>query len=200
MTVATLSIIENLNEEQIEIVNRIRGPLLVTAGPGSGKTLAIIRRVAMLIQQGVPAQSIIAVTFTNRAAKEMKERLSVLMGDTSEKVFVGTLHLLGLRIIQENTTKRFLIYNRSEQIGLLMSLLQISKTKAMDLADQISYTKNLNIGPSGQLREPFERYQAAMMEQRALDFDDLILKPIELLDNPDLLQKYRDNIHHIIVD
>lgn len=200
MTLATLSIIENLNEEQIEIVNRIRGPLLVAAGPGSGKTLAIIRRVAMLIQQGVPAQSIIAVTFTNRAAREMKERLSVLMGDTSEKVFVGTLHLLGLRIIQENTTNRFLIYNRSEQIGLLMSLLQISKTKAMDLADQISYTKNLNIGPSGQLRGPFERYQAAMMEQRALDFDDLILKPLELLDNPDLLQKYRDNIHHIIVD
>jgi DNA helicase II / ATP-dependent DNA helicase PcrA len=200
VTLSTLSIIEGLNERQIEVVKRTIGPLLVVAGPGSGKTLAIVRRIAHLIQQAVPPESILAVTFTNRAAREMRERLRDLLGAASAKVFVGTLHLLGLTIIRENTTSGFVIYSREEQVELLGPLLQGSKAKAKDIADEISYVKSRAMGPSGNLKEVFERYQAAMMDQKAFDFDDLIIKPIEMLDNPELLIKYRDRFKHIIID
>jgi superfamily I DNA/RNA helicase len=200
VTLSTLSIIEDLNERQIEVVKRITGPLLVVAGPGSGKTLAIVRRIAYLIQQAAPPESILAVTFTNRAAREMRERLYGFLGTTSSKVFVGTLHLLGLTIIRENTSNGFVIYNREEQAKLLRPLLQGSKAKATDIADEISYVKNLAMDPSGNLKEVFEQYQEAMMDQKALDFDDLIIKPIEILDNTELLKKYRDRFKHIIID
>lgn len=123
MTLSTLSITEGLNERQIEVVKRTTGHLLVVAGPGSGKTSAIVRRISRLIQQGVSPKSVLAVTFTNRAAKEMRERLFALMGATLQEMFVGTLHLLGLRIIRENTTDRFVVYSREEQVGLLKSFI-----------------------------------------------------------------------------
>lgn len=200
MTLSTLSIIEDLNEKQIEVVKRIAGPLLVVAGPGSGKTLAIVRRIAYLIQQAAPPESILAVTFTNRAAREMRERLHGFLGTASSKVFVGTLHLLGLTIIRENTSVGFVVYNREEQMKLLRPLLQDSKAKAMDMADEISYVKNLAMDPSGTLKEVFERYQEAMTNQGALDFDDLIIKPIKILDNTELLKKYMDRFKHVIID
>ena len=200
MTLSTLSITEGLNERQIEVVKRTTGHLLVVAGPGSGKTLAIVRRISHLIQQGVSPKSVLAVTFTNRAAKEMRERLFALMGATLQEVFVGTLHLLGLRIIRENTTDGFVVYSREEQVGLLKSLFQISKAKAMDFADKISYVKSLTVDPQDNLKEAFGQYQTAMMEQKALDFDDLILKPVEMLDNPKMHNKYRDSFRHIMID
>jgi superfamily I DNA/RNA helicase len=200
MTLSTLSITEGLNERQMEVVKRTTGHLLVVAGPGSGKTLVIVRRILHLIQQGVSPEGILAVTFTNRAAKEMRERLYALMGVTLQKVFVGTLHLLGLRIIRENTTDRFVIYSREEQVGLLKSLFQISKAKATDIADEISYVKNLTVDPPDNLKEAFEQYQTTMMERKALDFDDLILKPVEMFGNPKLLKKHRDSFSHIIID
>ncbi len=197
---STVSKTEGLNERQIDVVKRTTGPLLVVAGPGSGKTLAIIRRIAGLIEQGVPPESILAVTFTNRAAREMRERLFALLGVTSYKVFVGTFHLLGLRIIRENTKNEFVVYNREEQVGLLKSLLQASKGKAKDIADEISRTKSLAISPSDELKKVFEKYQATMVANKALDFDDLILKPIHMLDNSSQLKKHRDRFHHIIID
>lgn len=200
MTLSTVSKTEGLNERQIDVVKRTTGPLLVVAGPGSGKTLAIIRRIAGLIQQGVTPESILAVTFTNRAAREMRERLFGLLGATSYKVFVGTLHLLGLRIIRENTTNGFVVFNREEQVGLLQSLLQVSKAKATDIADEISHIKGLALDPSSELKEIFEQYQTTMMANKALDFDELILKPIRMLDNSSQLKKYSDSFHHIIID
>ena len=200
MTLSTLSIIDDLNEGQVEVVKRTTGPVLVVAGPGSGKTLAIVRRIAHLIHRAVSPESILAVTFTNRAAREMRERLHAFLGATSQKVFVGTLHLLGLRIIRENTAKGFVVYNREEQVDILRPMLQGSKEKARDVADEISYIKSLAVNPSGSLKELFERYQSAMLDQQALDFDDLILRPTEMLDNSELLKKYRDRFRHIIID
>lgn len=200
MTLSTVSKTEGLNERQIDVVKRTTGPLLVVAGPGSGKTLAIIRRIAGLIRQGVTPESILAVTFTNRAAREMRERLFTLLGATSYKVFVGTLHLLGLRIIRENTTNGFVVFNREEQVGFLKSLLQVSKAKATDIADEISHIKSLAIDPASEMKETFEQYQTMMMANKALDFDDLILKPIPMLANSSQLKKYRDRFHHIIID
>lgn len=200
MALSTASMTEGLNERQIEAVKRTTDPLLVVAGPGSGKTLTIIRRIAHLIQQGIPPEGIIAVTFTNRAAREMRERLYALLGAISYKVFVGTFHLLGLRILRENTTNRFVVFNREEQTDILKLLFHISNAKAMDLADEISQIKGRAAEPSQELREVFDKYQTRMISQNALDFDDLILKPIQLLDNKDLLKRYRDNFRHVIVD
>lgn len=200
MTLSTSSIMEGLNERQIEAVKSITGPLLVVAGPGSGKTLTIIRRIAHLIHKGVSPENILAVTFTNRAAREMRERLHALLGVIAYSVFVGTFHLLGLRIIRENTTNKFVIYNREEQADVLQPLLHVSKAKAMEIADKISYIKSRATEPSQELKEVFEKYQTRMTSQNALDFDDLILKPTQLLDNADLLKRYRDNFRHVIVD
>jgi DNA helicase-2/ATP-dependent DNA helicase PcrA len=183
VALSNLSITEGLNESQIEVVNRINGPVLVVAGPGSGKTMAIVRRISRLVHQGVSPESILAVTFTNRAAREMMDRLHTLLGATAQRVFVGTLHLLGLRIIRENTTTGFVVFNREEQVGLLRPLLQDPKIKAMDIADEISHVKSLAMDPPCSLKSVFEGYQAAMMAQKALDFDDLILTHLPQFDS-----------------
>jgi DNA helicase II / ATP-dependent DNA helicase PcrA len=162
--------------------------------------MAIVRRISRLVHQGVSPESILAVTFTNRAAREMMDRLHTLLGATAQRVFVGTLHLLGLRIIRENTTTGFVVFNREEQVGLLRPLLQDPKIKAMDIADEISHVKSLAMDPPCSLKSVFEGDQAAMMAQKALDFDDLILKPLEMLDNPALLGQYRERFRHIIID
>lgn len=200
MALSTLSITEGLNKGQIEVVNKVTGPVLVVAGPGSGKTLAIIRRISHLVYQGISPESILAVTFTNRAAREMRDRLCALLGAPSQRIFVGTLHLLGLRIIRENTTNGFLVFGREEQVSLLRPLIKDFKAKAIDIAGRISYVKSLAIDPPCNLKEVFELYRSAMVEQNALDFDDLILRPAELLDDPALLKQYRERFRHIIVD
>lgn len=194
------SITECLNEGQAEVVKRTTGPVLVVAGPGSGKTLAIVRRISHMVQQGVSPESILALTFTNRAAREMKDRLDSLTSTGSQKVFVGTLHLLGLRIVRECSGNGYVVYDREEQVNLLRTLLKGSNQRADDMADRISYAKSLIEDPCNDIETIFHEYQAALLARKALDFDDLILKPVEMFDNPVLLKKYRDRFRHIIID
>jgi len=190
------------------------GPVLVVAGPGTGKTLTMVRRIAYLVHQGVKPESILAVTFTNRAAREMKERAAALLGQSAGAVLIGTFHLLGLLIIQDNRPDDFSICDRDEQIELLKQLVGGSARRARQAAGHISRIKNyLEPGnpPSSSVsggrdgvdvdqRELYNAYQAALRERNAFDFDDLILKPLEILADSRIAQSYRDRYRFLIID
>lgn len=208
MTSCKLPFFNGLNESQKKAVMHAEGPALIVAGPGTGKTLTIVRRIAYLINQGVNPENILAVTFTNRAAKEMKERTNALLGKDSGKIFIGTFHLLGLRILRDALSSSFVIYNRDEQINLIKPLTQDSVTKAQQAAEKISRIKNFIEDADDVIKGIYEEYQSALMKNSALDFDDLILKPIEMFSaegglcppSESPLTKYRDRFRYIIVD
>ncbi|MEW6067569.1 MAG: UvrD-helicase domain-containing protein [Nitrospirota bacterium] len=191
--------LKGINDSQKQAVMTTEGPMLIIAGPGTGKTLTIIHRLAYLINQGVKPENIFAITFTNRAAKEIKERAGTLLGRNSVGVFIGTFHLLGLRILKDMLTGNFVIYNRDKQVNLLKPLMQGSITKAQQAADRISRIKNFLGDMDDEIKEVYEKYQSELMKNSALDFDDLILKPIEILSS-DVAGKYMDSFNYIMVD
>jgi len=208
-------IFDGLNEAQKAAVTTTAGPVLVIAGPGTGKTLTMVRRIVYLVHQGVQPESILAVTFTNRAAREMKERTAALLGQSAGAVFIGTFHLLGLLIIQDNRSDDFSICDRDEQIELLKPLVGGSARKARQVAGHISRIKNylepdnpssLTVfgggrdGVDADQRELYNAYQAALRERNAFDFDDLILKPLEILVDSRIAQSYRDRYRFLIID
>lgn len=194
-----------LNDAQKQAVEAVHGPVLVVAGPGTGKTLTITRRIAYLIEQGVKPDAILATTFTNRAAREMKERVTALLGDAGHGVFIGTFHLLGLCIIKEQHDGEFTLLNRDEQIGLLQELMQGSKKEARQACERISRKKNFSGAAEFADDAPapgdiFTSYQAALERRKAVDFDDLISIPIELLERGDRASHYKGKFQHVIVD
>lgn len=194
------NIFHGLNNSQKEAVRAVDGPVLVVAGPGTGKTLTICRRIAYLISQGIRPENILAVTFTNRAAREMRERIESLLGRHAERLFMGTFHLFGLRIIQDSLPDNFAIYNRDEQIELIKPIVKGSGLKSHQVAERISRIKNLMEEADDGIKGIYEDYQSNLKKNSALDFDDLILKPIELFGNSEMLAKYRDTFKYIIVD
>lgn len=194
------SLFNGLNEAQESAVRTTEGPVLVVAGPGTGKTLTIVRRIAYLIHRGTNPANIAAVTFTNRAAKQMREMADALFGKDSGGIFIGTLHLLGFTILRDNLPESHTIYSRDEQLDLLKSLLKGSGIKAQDAADRISRIKSLMEDAGHEMKGIFDAYQSALSENRALDFDDLIIRPVELLSDCLLLNKYRGRFRHVIVD
>jgi DNA helicase-2/ATP-dependent DNA helicase PcrA len=194
-----LNIFNGLNEAQKQVVTATQGPVLVVAGPGSGKTLTIVRRIAYLIHQEVRPENILAVTFTNRAAREMQERAAALLGRETEGVFIGTFHLLGLRIVKDTLPDHFVLYNREEQVDLLKALLKGTAKEARQKAEEISRIKGGG-GCSEKIDEIYETYQSSLTKKSAFDFDDLILKPIEILNSDGMLEKFRDKFRYIIVD
>ena len=203
-------IFNGLNDAQKQAVTTTLGPVLVVAGPGTGKTLTIVRRIAHLIHQGVKPENILAVTFTNRAAREMKERVTALLGDACRGIFIGTFHLLGLRIISDHRTDDFTIVNREEQIELLKELVKGPKKKARQVCERISRIKNFleaaenpleaDDGGSREFNDIFKSYHAALKHRNAVDFDDLVKTPIELLEDNDKAQIYKERFQYIIVD
>ncbi len=193
-----LNVFNGLNEAQEHAVTATQGPVLVIAGPGTGKTLTIVRRIAYLIHQGIKPENILAVTFTNRAAREMLERSAALLGRAADGVFIGTFHLLGLRIIRDTRPDNFILYSREEQIDLLKGLLKGSVKEARKRAEEISRMKGGYF--SGKIIEIYESYQSSLEKNAAFDFDDLILKPIEILSSGSIRQKFRDKFRYIVVD
>ncbi|MEW6587101.1 MAG: UvrD-helicase domain-containing protein [Nitrospirota bacterium] len=185
-----------MNEAQRKAVLTTEGPVMIVAGPGTGKTLTITRRIAYLIRQGVNPGKILAVTFTNRAAREMRERAESLLGKEAMGVFIGTFHLLGLRIIQDVLPGEFIILNRDDQAEILKPLLKGSGIKVHRAAEIISRMKNLLEEPDQKMKEIYTEYQSLLTAKSALDFDDLILRPIEILAD----QTYRSGFTHIMVD
>ncbi len=197
------------------------GPVLVVAGPGSGKTRVLTHRVAYLIKHhNVPPHRIMAVTFTNKAAREMKERLHRLLGRQLRQITLGTFHATCVRILRREAQhlpyeSDFVIYDDRDQVGLISQCL-----KELDLDDKefspraiqnaISRAKSQLIGPSEYVPQSYRyeaaarvyrRYQQLLLENNALDFDDLLMVTVQLLRrSEEVLQKYQEFYRHILVD
>jgi len=211
-----------LNPRQQEAVNYVGGPLLVLAGAGSGKTSVITRKIAYLVQQcGVRAQYIVAVTFTNKAAREMKERVtSLLRGSEGRGLTVSTFHNLGLNIIRKEYARLgykpgFSIFDESDIKALLTDIMQ-KEYAGDDGADEIKHMigawKNDLILPPQALEEArnpreqtaaivYAAYQRTLKAYNALDFDDLILLPVKLFqEHADILEKWQNRVRYLLVD
>ncbi len=185
MSLNDSQILDGLNESQRKAVTTLDRPLLIVAGPGTGKTLTIVRRIAWLLSRGVKPESILAVTFTNRAAREMRERTEALLGGDDSRIFIATLHLLGLKIIQAFSRDDFTVYSREEQVELLKTLSKKSNRRASDLVEKFSRHKNRIAPLDEELQGLFDEYEAMLKNNHAVDFDDLILMPIRILEqNP----------------
>ncbi len=210
-----------LNREQKEAVMSIEGPCLILAGAGSGKTRVLTYRTAYLIEKGVPEENILLSTFTNKAAGEMKERISNLLG-TEHSIFISTFHALCAKILRIEgerigIPRNFLIYGTQDQkdaVKEAFNLLGISlkEYKPASVLATISQAKNELINEleypqfaRGHFQEVVSKvyiiYQKILKENGALDFDDLILKTVELFKkNQDVLEKYQNKFKYILVD
>lgn len=214
---------QRLNDRQAEAVKYIDTPLLVLAGAGSGKTSVITTKIAYLIQQcDISAKNIVAVTFTNKAAREMKERVGKLVkGKVSSGLTISTFHNLGLNIIRRECKilgykPGFSIFDRQDARSLITDLMQRDISANNNGLDQIQYCisdwKNNLITPIQALqmaRQPWEQAAAIVYEHynrmlkayNSVDFDDLIAKPVELFRNyPEARQRWQDKVHYMLVD
>ena len=210
-----------LNERQKEAVLHTEGPLLVLAGAGSGKTRVITMRVAYLISTGVPPGSVLAVTFTNKAAREMKERVVSMVRGLKNGPVISTFHSLCLNILRREIErlgyrKDFTIYDTSEQLSLVRNILSDIKFsnrsfRVEAILERISRRKNVADRPeeaqsgdedldlAAELLYP--KYLDALKTLNALDFDDLLLLTIRLFrEHPDVLRHYRERFQYIMVD
>jgi len=211
-----------LNEEQRKAVEEIEGPSIIIAGAGSGKTRVLTYKIAHLIESGVSPFEILALTFTNKAAAEMKERIGKLVELNSDKLWMGTFHSIFARILRFEGNRigfdrNFTIYDSDDSANVIKQIMQsknmsIENPTPKSIHSEISKQKNKLITPDAYAmyaKSPFERrveeiypaYQETLLKNNAMDFDDLLLKPIELFHNhPDILEKYQDRFKFILVD
>ena len=215
-----MNMLEGLNKEQKEAVLHTDGPCLVLAGAGSGKTKVLTTRIANMINEGIYSGNILAITFTNKAAKEMRDRISNMV--ENNYAFVGTFHSFGLRVIRENTEKLGLTSNFtiidsddvSSVIKKIMKELDIS-TKEYSVSyirNKISFIKNemlsdsevdkyLNSPPEKVAVKVYREYEKVLKRNNAVDFDDLLKRPVELfMQNDDILDKYQEKYRYILID
>ncbi|MEO0141499.1 MAG: UvrD-helicase domain-containing protein [candidate division WOR-3 bacterium] len=205
-------ILSQLNPQQREAVLATEGPVLVIAGAGSGKTRVLTYRIAYLVGvKGVPPENILAVTFTNKAADEMKERVKNLLRGVAELsgLWVGTFHSMCVRMMRPFAERigykpNFTIYDKEDQIALLKEILSdYSDQNPRTASSVISKMKNLEgyEPEDDRFYYIYQAYQNALLEQNAMDFDDLILNAIKLLrENPDVRLKYAERFRYIHVD
>ena len=213
---------EGLNPAQLDAVTHPGGPLLVVAGAGSGKTRVLTHRIAHLIEQGVSPARILAITFTNKAAGEMRERVGALVGPVVKSMWVSTFHSACVRILRAHAEsigypRQFSIYDQADAVrlaGYVIRDLGLDAKRFPPRAAQarISLWKNELIGPaaaSATAENIFERkhaevyaeYQERLVKAGAMDFDDLLVNTVRLLrDHPDVLEHYRRRFEHILVD
>lgn len=217
-------ILETLNPEQSEAVTTLEGPLLVLAGAGTGKTRVITARIAWMISQGIPPENILGVTFTNKAAREMRERMEHLIGcGAAEKVTLGTFHSVCGRILRRDIRhaghfdSHFSIADTADQTSLVRQAaaeLGYSKDEIATGAavSYIGRCKNAMIGPAAAMAadntpedarfaEIYNRYQQLLELQNTVDFDDMLLLTIRIFENhPEILQFYRRKYRYLLVD
>lgn len=211
-----------LNDKQLEAVNHTEGPCLVLAGAGSGKTRVLTERIIKLIDDGVSPYNILAITFTNKAAKEMRVRVQNKIGDVADSIFIGTFHSFGLRILRENYdaigySSNITILDTDDTKSLIKRIL---KENSFDPADydikhiisRISSAKNDGISPlefsklflnehDKVISLVYEKYLKLLKENNSVDFDDLLLKPVEIFKKrKDILEKYQERFRYILVD
>ncbi len=216
--------LKGLNKQQKKAVTHTSGPLLIIAGAGSGKTRVLTFRIAYLLQQhkAVP-QEILALTFTNKAAREMQNRIKSLIGDRAKKLWMGTFHSIFSKILRFEAEKigfdsNFSIYDTSDSesaIKLILGELNYDprEIRPRTIQRKISDAKNQLITPNAYktrfvqstlddiTARVFEIYDVRLRQANAMDFDDLLIKPIELFEeHPDVLEKYQDRFKYILID
>ncbi len=215
--------LNSLNDRQREAVLYNEGPLLIIAGAGAGKTKTLTTKIAYLIEEEhVSPYNILAITFTNKAAKEMKDRLYLLVGSDASKLQVSTFHSFGLKLLRENYEtlgydKNFVIMDSDDSLTVVKKIL-----KDMDLdpkiynpraiRNKISSCKNEMMSPKAYERyaisdyekivqQVYEKYETKLQRNNSVDFDDLLLLPIELFkNNPETLDKYQDLYKYLLID
>lgn len=217
-----MNIFTSLNDSQKEAVNHIDGPCLVIAGAGSGKTKVLTSRIINLINNGVKPTNILAITFTNKAAKEMRDRINNFNIEDSDKIFVGTFHSFGLKVIRENLEllgldRNFSILDSDDVISIIK---RIMKDKNIDVKDinpsfiknRISFIKNENLSDRDislyfsdkeeiLVLDIYREYQNILKKNNSVDFDDLLLLPTNLFkNNIDVLDKYQEHFKYILID
>ena len=217
-------ILKGLNDKQYEAVVNTEGPCLVIAGAGSGKTKVLTHKIAYLIgEKQVKPWNILAITFTNKAANEMKERIGNLVGEVAADIWMGTFHSICVRILRRFIDRigfdsSFIIFDTSDQRTLVKACI---KSIGLDdkmftdrsVLSEISNAKNEMLEPdqytvraNGDFRKEkialvYEMYQKRLKENNAIDFDDIINYTIKILmENPDILEYYSDKFHYVLVD
>lgn len=212
--------LNTLNDEQKKAVMHLNGPCLVLAGAGSGKTRVLTTRIAYLIDNGIPSYNILAITFTNKAAKEMKERVETLV--PGNYAFLGTFHSLGVRILRENSKEcglesNFTILDSDDVLSLIKRIMKNKEIDPKELApsyvrNRISFIKNENLSPreidnlfntvsEKKVLDIYQTYQELIHKNNSVDFDDLLVLPVELFKKyPDILDKYQEKFKYILVD
>lgn len=212
--------LNTLNDEQKKAVMHLNGPCLVLAGAGSGKTRVLTTRIAYLIDNGIPSYNILAITFTNKAAKEMKERVETLV--PGNYAFLGTFHSLGVRILRENSKEcglesNFTILDSDDVLSLIKRIMKNKEIDPKELApsyvrNRISFIKNENLSPreidnlfntisEKRVLDIYQTYQELIHKNNSVDFDDLLVLPVELFKKyPDILDKYQEKFKYILVD
>jgi DNA helicase II / ATP-dependent DNA helicase PcrA len=216
-------IFEGLNPEQVKAVKFTEGPLLVIAGAGSGKTRVLTHRIAYLIEEGIKPYNILALTFTNKAAREMKDRIAkIVSDDVAEKIWAGTFHSIFARILRYEAellgyTSSFSIYDTDDSLSVIKKIMNNENIDRQQFPPQgirsrISSAKNRMTGwmqyqesaetvidkQTGLVYELYERY---LKQNNAMDFDDLLINMIELLqENPEVLDKYQEKFRYILID
>ena len=223
------NLLENLNKEQKEAVQTVKGPLLILAGAGSGKTKVLTTRIAYLVRQGVRPKDILAVTFTNKAAKEMKERLGNILGENTVKfMWVGTFHGICGRILRENIDnynfqsgkrldKNFSIYDETDSVAvikqaikklnlddkvyapkLVKTVISNAKNKMQDAYTFATFARDFK---SQKIASIYEEYENSLNNNNAIDFDDMLMLTVKLLEqNAQVREYYFNRFKHILVD
>lgn len=215
------SLLEELNPEQQSAITIAGGPVMVVAGAGSGKTRVLTHRIAYLIKEmGVRPDSILAITFTNKAAREMRERVGELVGATINRMWVSTFHSACARILRREAhvfgyRSNFSIYDRSDSVRLIKHCLNdlgldASRLSPRGLLNRISGAKNDLVDyetfldrteGSVEIAEVYKLYQQRLLQMSAMDFDDLLMVTVELFGAvPEVLQKYQGIFGHVLVD
>ena len=217
------TVLQGLNEAQARAVQVTQGPLLILAGPGSGKTRVITYRIAYLVKVcGVWPSRIMALTFTNKAAREMKERLGQLLPGAAQGLTVGTFHAICAQVLRRDgeaggVPRDFAIYDDGDQMQVMKRALadldlDPKRYAPRNILSTLSHAKSELLGPEAFAQQAgsyyeeivarcYARYQELLAQARALDFDDLLLKAVELWrGQPEVLKKYQDRYVHLLVD
>ncbi len=213
----------NLNDKQKEAVLYNEGPLLILAGAGSGKTRVLTHKVAYLIgEKDIPSENILAITFTNKAANEMKERIYKLVGSKAIGAQISTFHSLGVRILSENYEllgyrKNFTIFDNDDSLTLIKKILKdldldsnhysqkgikqhISGAKN-ELIDAKDYEKYVNTEFENIVFKVYKKYQESLIKNNCVDFDDLLMLPIKLFNEyPNVLKRYQEKFKYVLID
>lgn len=211
--------INKLNEMQREAVLHTKGPMLVLAGAGSGKTKVLTNRICNLIENGISPLNILAITFTNKAAKEMKDRVYNLIGKEAYNIQISTFHSFGLKILKENYEKlgyekNFIIIDSDDALVVIKKIikdlnLNPQNYNAKSIRNKISSAKNelidinsfANLEYDKNIVEIYERYIEKLKQNNSVDFDDLLVLPIKLFQkNTDILSEYQEKYKYLLID